>query len=226
MRHLINFTVAVILLSSSLRIMGQAPPPETSLPKEIQETSVTVCWIEYPLRRVFSDLEGVKPRILDVDSTISSADLDTLITLEVIDVGFEQVLKEILSPIGLTYKIEDGTVIVGQSPIPNEKIKKSTWFFGKWQEFNQISLPTEVLLPDKAQKRHGWIYLNGRVDETKDSLEFTKNKKIHRWISSRPQITITKHFIPNKKSHSQSIVNHRWIPVVELVSDPDNPTEQ
>jgi hypothetical protein len=226
MRNLIKFAVAVTLLSSSLRIMGQSPSPETSLPKEIQETSVTVCWIEYPLRKVFADLEAVKPGIIDTDSTVSLTDLDTPITLDIIDVGFEQVLREILSPIGLTYKVEDGAVIVSQSPIPNEKTRKTNGFFDKWQQFNRISLPTTILLPNKAQKRHGWVYLNGRIEEAKDSLESTKNKKVHRWISWRPKITVTKRFMQNKESILESSVRYFSVPVVELVSKSDKLTEQ
>ncbi len=225
MKNLINLTVTLLLLCSSPCI-GQSKPPEGTLPREIRETSVTVCWIECPLRRVLSDLECVKPDILDVDSTVSPTDLDTLITLEIIDVSFEQVLTEILSPIGLTYEVKDGAVIVSQSSIPNEKKSKSRGFIAKWKEFNQISPPPVMLLPNKAQKRHGWIYLGGRMEETKDSLEFTRNKKLHRWISSRPKITVTKRFIQNKESQLQSRVRYRSIPVVELVSKSDKLPEQ
>jgi hypothetical protein len=225
MRNLIKFAVAVTLLSSSLRIMGQSPSPETSLPKEIQETSVTVCWIEYPLRKVFADLEAVKPGIIDTDATVSLTDLDTPITLEIIDVGFEQVLKEILSPIGLTFKVEDGTVIVGQSPRADAKPRKTKDFISEWYIFSQISLPTEMLLPHNSKKRHGLIYLGGRIEEVEKSLEGRGNKKIHRWISSRPQITIRKQFMQNKELQHQSRVTYRCVPVVELVSDPDNQTE-
>jgi hypothetical protein len=212
MKSLISLAIVLILLSTSPQIIGQSQSLENILPKEVRETSITACWIEYPLHKVLSDLKGVQSGLLNLDASICSTDLDTPITLEVIDVGFEQVLKEILLPNSLDYEIKNSKVIIRPLPRSDEKQAETLVFFTKWQILNQVPLPTGMQLPNQSKKRHDHIYLNGRVDELESPPDFAKNKKIHRWISSRPQIIITKHV------KSQLIKNYRCVPVVELVT--------
>ena len=187
-----------------------------------KETTVTACWIECSLDRVLKDLEQVPGLHLNLDPNISSRLTETYISLEVIDIDYEQVLAEILSPIGLKYN--PASMFISESRIHKPDEQSSLAFCHLWATHHKLSLP-DWEFDKSSNERTGWTYTPGKIFPSGVPSEFNKPKKvIHRWISSRHKITISTATIRsmnyNKtEAEIETTTVYIFLPVVERITE-------
>ena len=208
---------AFLLVCLSFALISQGKN-ETVVESSVEETTVTCCWIERPLHKVLKDLEKIPNTSIVIDPDVNKRVQDIPISLEVIDIDLKQILGELLPPIGLTYTAKTNSMLITNG-LGTMLQKTSDYdFVRSWISQNQLALPDSRFIKTfDSEERNGWVYLAGRVYDLDASSQLNKFRVIHRWISLRHRITITKKTIRGEKTDQSSISTYIQVPVVERI---------
>ena len=182
------------------------------------ETTITICWIEAPLKKVMEDLKPVPNTTLLISPDILDKYRSTLVSIDLIDIELEQALDEILLPIGLATSVNGGIIRIIEQRGKSLVDLPVRDFGSRWAKYHELPAfswdPNETL-----RERDGWLYAAGRVYRFDTPSRLTENKILHRWNSVRPMLSVKTRYINGNETDSREKTDYILVPVMERIHE-------